>query len=113
MTSPAPASSEVRPDPDRPGVYLVGGELGFATVSGLLEQARSIFATGSAPLELDLGGVTRVDSAGLALLIEWLKVARRARRPIVFRNVPEQVIAMAGVNGLGNLLPLERVKVQG
>lgn len=108
MISPAPASSEVRADPNRPGAYLIAGELGFATVPGLLEQTRTLFAAGAAPLELDLGGVTRVDSAGLALLIEWLKVARRTRRPIVFRNVPEQMIAMARVNGLENLLPLER-----
>jgi phospholipid transport system transporter-binding protein len=109
MSSRHPASSEIRPDPERAGTYLVGGELGFATVPTLLERGREMFDGGSnASLELDLGGVTRVDSAGLALLIEWLKVARRAGRGIVYVNVPEQMMAMAQVSGLEGVLPLER-----
>ncbi|MDX9740294.1 MAG: STAS domain-containing protein [Gammaproteobacteria bacterium] len=109
MSSRHPASTEIRPDPARPGAYLIGGELGFSTVPDLLERGRAIFEGGSAaPLELDLSGVTRVDSAGLALLIEWLKVARRTRREISYVNVPEQMVAMARVSGLENFLPLEK-----
>jgi phospholipid transport system transporter-binding protein len=108
MSSRHPVSSEIRPDPARSGAYLVDGELSFATVPDLLERGRAVFAGGSSgPLELNLGGVTRVDSAGLALLIEWLKVARRARRSIVYVNVPEQMMAMARVSGLEGVLPLE------
>jgi hypothetical protein len=40
MSSRHPASSEIRPDPERAGTYLVGGELGFATVPTLLERGR-------------------------------------------------------------------------
>ena len=67
MSSRRPDASEIRPDPSRPGAYLIGGELGFATVPDLLERGKAIFDGSSMALELDLGGVTRVDSAGLAL----------------------------------------------
>lgn len=97
---------EVRPDPAQSGHYLVSGELGFSTVPALLERGRSMFAAGASALRLDLGGVSRADSAGLALLIEWFRAARAAGQDIVFINVPPQMFAMARVSGLDGVLPL-------
>ena len=97
---------ELHPDPARAGSYLVSGELDFDTVPGLLELGRSMLEGGGAdPLRLDLRGVTRADSAGLALLIEWFKAARRGGREITFVNVPPQILAMARVSGLDGVLP--------
>jgi phospholipid transport system transporter-binding protein len=97
---------EVRPDPARTGSYLLSGELDFATVPVLLERGRAMFAAGAPALRLDLGGVSRADSAGLALLIEWSRAARAAGQEIAFVNVPPQMFAMARVTGLDGVLPL-------
>lgn len=96
---------EVRADPARAGSYRVSGELDFETVPGLLEQGQAMFEAAAPALRLDLQGVTRADSAGLALLVEWLKAARRRDREIAFVNVPEQLLAMARVSGLEEVLP--------
>ncbi len=100
--------SEIRPDEARRGGYRISGELVFDSVPGLLEQGRRIFASGDAGIELDFDGVTRADSAGLALLIEWMRAARLRRREIVFRNVPEQVLSIARVSGVDAILPLSK-----
>ena len=57
------------------GHFAVVGELGFDTVQSLLAAGGTQFAGAAAQFEVDLSGVTQGDSAGLALLIEWLKQA--------------------------------------
>jgi phospholipid transport system transporter-binding protein len=87
------------------GHWLLSGELGFDTVPGLLASAdRSIRGAGA--VEVDLTAVTRVDSAGLALLIEWTRASARAGRTIRFTNVPAQLLSIAQVSGLDDILPL-------
>lgn len=99
-------ATDIRPDEAHPGTYRLSGRLGFDTASALLAQGMAVFgkAPASGPLVLDLSEVSRVDSAGLALLIEWVKMARRREQPMVFRNVPEQLVAMAAVVGVDRIL---------
>ncbi len=97
--------SEIRVDPGDPAALSVHGELNFSTVPALLERGAALLAGGEGPVRLDLGGVTRADSAGLALLIEWLRIARRRRADLEIRNMPEQLRAIARVSGLDGILP--------
>lgn len=97
--------SELRVDPGDPAAVSVSGELNFSTVPALLERGAALFATGGDRIRLDLGGVTRADSAGLALLVEWLRIARRRHADIEIRNMPEQLRAIARVSGLDGILP--------
>ena len=95
--------SDVRLEDTGNGTWKLIGELGFATVSGLLKSTpRSFFADGD--LQLDLSGVTRADSAGLALLVEWLRESERAGKVITFTNVPKQLLAIAMLCGLDEIL---------
>lgn len=84
----------------------VEGDLTFATVTALLAASRPLFSAGSGALRVDLSGVGRADSAGLALLIEWLRLARGAGRELQFQAVPAQMQAIAAASGLTDLLPL-------
>ncbi|MBK9132386.1 MAG: STAS domain-containing protein [Gammaproteobacteria bacterium] len=97
--------SEIRVDPGDPAALSVNGELNFSTVPALLERGAALLAGRAGAVRLDLGGVTRADSAGLALLIEWLRVARRNRASIEIRNMPAQLRAIARVSGLDAILP--------
>ncbi len=90
----------------RDGVVVLTGELTFQTVPGLLSQEQALVAAGGDALKIDLAGVVRGDSAGLALLVAWLRAARKQRRQIQFLNVPPQLREMARVSGLERLLPL-------
>ncbi len=90
------------------GRWQICGELSFASVPGLLQRGMEIFATAEAEslLRVDLAGVPRADSAGLALLICWVRQARKRNIRIEFCNVPEQMLKIADVSGLRTILPL-------
>lgn len=87
------------------GVYALYGELSFNTVMGLSRRSADLLWL-TDDVVLDLVAVTRTDSAGLALLVEWIREARRRGKAIHFRNIPAQMMAMAEVVGLDNLLPV-------
>jgi len=89
------------------GVLSVRGELSFASVTRLLERSRPLLAAAKGQLVIDLAGVDRSDSAGLALLMEWLRMARGLGTNILFRHVPEQMLAIARASDLERLIPLE------
>lgn len=84
----------------------VHGDLTFATVTALLGDSSPLFGAGTGALQVDLSGVGRADSAGLALLIEWLRLARTAGRELRFQAVPAQMEAIAAASGLTGILPL-------
>ncbi len=85
------------------GETALHGALTFDTVPAWFETISGWFG-GDGQLTIDLTGVTRVDSAGLALLIECLRLARAANRPLRFTNAPEQLQTLAGINGLQDTL---------
>jgi phospholipid transport system transporter-binding protein len=85
------------------GTWKLSGELGFATVSGLLQDTPRSF-TANGDVKLDLSGVTRADSAGLALLVEWLRESGSKGRSIAFLHMPEQMLSIARVCGLEDIL---------
>jgi phospholipid transport system transporter-binding protein len=87
------------------GSFRLLGELGFATVPEVLESGRRLFS-GGGTLTLDLSGVSRVDSAGLALLVEWVREGRRQGRTLAFTGVPEQLLSIARISGLEEILGL-------
>lgn len=86
-----------------PGHYRLGGELSFATVTALLAQSRALFAAESA-LEIDLSGVAHVDSAGLSLLIEWLRQAKLHGWQLRYHGLPAQLVALASISEVDGLL---------
>ena len=88
------------------GVYRLAGALVFETVSDVLARSAALFES-EVDIEIDLGAVVRADSAGLALLVEWLRRAKKQQHKVVFRNMPEQMTAIAGLVGVDEMLSLE------
>jgi phospholipid transport system transporter-binding protein len=85
----------------------VEGELSFVIVPALQQQAAGLFES-ARELDVDLSGVERADSAGLALLIEWMREARRRDKALRLLNMPAQMLAIARVSSLDEILPLAR-----
>jgi len=54
---------------------------------------------------VDLGEVSEMDSALLALLLAWLREARLHDRTLVFTNLPESLRTIARLYGVDRLLP--------
>lgn len=84
------------------GGWSVTGELSFNTVPVLYEQARGAFAT-RLPDSVDLVGVERVDSAGVALMLEWIRTLKAHGRSLKFRNIPPHMASIAELCGVGHL----------
>jgi phospholipid transport system transporter-binding protein len=81
----------------------VVGTLHFTTVTKLLEAGTEAIGNGKAAV-IDLAGVKESDSSGLALLIEWLSVAKAARRTLRYENMPVQLKQLAGLSDVEELL---------
>lgn len=84
------------------GTFIVDGDLTFFTIDKKTVNSFS-FLTNNKQVTLDLGGVGNSDSAGLALMIEWIKNARTKRVQLKFRNIPPQILNLAKLSGLDKL----------
>lgn len=82
-----------------PGVFSVTGNLTFANIDKKTIESIA-FLTSNKSVIVDLEQVTNTDSGGLALLIEWIKHARRNRIELKFRNIPKQLLTLAKLSGL-------------
>jgi phospholipid transport system transporter-binding protein len=89
------------------GRFLVSGVLDFSTVGDLLEQGGTQFG-GHKEVLLDLAQVTRANSAGLALLLEWLDRAGRRQQRLRIFNLPDSLAAIARMSNLYQRLPLSK-----
>jgi phospholipid transport system transporter-binding protein len=83
--------------------YSVDGAMTFESVTDLWRQSDAMFSDHTV-VEIDLAQVTRTDSAGLALLIEWLREASRRGGRIELQNPPPQLLALAGAANLEGVL---------
>ncbi len=88
------------------GHFLVEGELNAMTVPDLWRAASGLIKGVSGTLLFDLKGVGRSDSAGVALLIDWMRQARDRQLEIKFQNLPEQMWEIARVSDLDQVIPL-------
>ncbi len=85
------------------GRFAMRGVLGYDTARTALERGQALF--GEAPvIKVDLSAVTDADSAGLALLIEWVGWARERHREIRFFELPRQIRAIAHICEVEELL---------
>lgn len=80
------------------GSFSVEGDMTFAAISAQLATLFT-FLTPSKQITIDLAHVSSADSAGLALLIEWKKIARTHKSQLVLKNIPEQLLMLAGLSG--------------
>lgn len=83
----------------------VAGELNFDSVAELY-AASQLFLSEPPIRQIDLGGIRHSNSAGVALLVEWLRQARNRRQNLVFIHIPPQMQAIIQVVELEKLLPI-------
>jgi phospholipid transport system transporter-binding protein len=81
----------------------VSGSLHFTTVTALLPVGVAAISNGHAAV-IDLAGVKDSDSAGLALLIEWLSVAKAEQRTLRYENIPVQLHQLARLSEVEELI---------
>jgi phospholipid transport system transporter-binding protein len=108
MSPAAQAPSAVGPlrlSTAAPGQMLVQGPLTFYNARDAAELgSQAISAALPGALLIDCAGVSACDSAGLAVLLEWLGVARSAQRSLCYENLPDGLRAIARISDLDELL---------
>lgn len=93
---------------DRPGHYTLKGVLSFQSVPEVLAQHGDLFREPGQQVTIDLHQVQHADSAGVALLVEWMNLARQSQGELTLTNIPAQMFAITRVSGLDHILPLAR-----
>jgi phospholipid transport system transporter-binding protein len=86
-----------------PGRLRASGELGFATAAQALRSGIERIGR-DGEQAVDLSGVTAGDSAGVAVLVEWISAAAAAGMALRYENVPPQMLAIARISDLEDLL---------
>jgi phospholipid transport system transporter-binding protein len=85
------------------GRFSLSGRMSFDTAGAILRESEELFEQHTL-LTVDLGGVTHTDSAGLALLLEWITWANHTVREIRFDDMPEKILAIARTTEVDSLL---------
>ena len=87
------------------GRIVVAGELTFGTARDARQLGVMVLeGSGAQSFVIDCKGVTRADSAGLAVLLDWLAWGRRKSRAVSFENLPDALVAIARISEVDGLL---------
>jgi phospholipid transport system transporter-binding protein len=87
------------------GRVVVSGELTFATAREARQLGLLVLEGGRGNhIVVDCAGVTRADSAGLAVLLDWLAWGRKHSRKIQLENLPPSLVAIARISEVDGLL---------
>jgi phospholipid transport system transporter-binding protein len=81
---------------------VLEGAVTLDTVTGLIPVAMEHFRQGVATV--DFAAVTEVDSAAVALALEWLREAQSANVVLRLVNLPESMRNLAKLYGVSDLL---------
>lgn len=86
------------------GRVAVSGDMTLETASALLAEGATALTHDE--VTFDLAAVAEVDSSGLAVLFGWLRTARAQGKTLRIANPPSNLLSLAEVYGVGELLPL-------
>ncbi|MGH8199868.1 MAG: STAS domain-containing protein [Steroidobacteraceae bacterium] len=88
-----------------PGRFAVRGVLTFANARGARSEGLHALRTStSRDLEMDCAGITHSDSAGLAVMLDWMAIMKQEGRPLCFVNLPPGLLAVARISGVEEML---------
>lgn len=85
------------------GRFALAGDMTFDTAEKILRASEAPFEEHT-QIEVDLSEVSSSDSAGLALLLEWVTWANHSVREIRFTGMPEKILAIARTTEVEKLL---------
>jgi phospholipid transport system transporter-binding protein len=102
----APASGVFQLVAAAGGHLAAQGPLTFATARTARELGRHSLhgAASAAELVIDCSEVSAADSAGLAVLIDWLAMARAVHRSLRYRGLPPGLVALGRISEVEQLL---------
>ncbi|MES9941240.1 MAG: STAS domain-containing protein [Candidatus Thiodiazotropha sp. 6PLUC2] len=97
------AVSEARIEKADGSQFQVHGAMTFEHAKVLLQQSEKLFVA-LPEIEIDLSQVEKADSAGLALMLEWMAWAAERETKVSFIGVPEAILSIAHLCQIESLL---------
>ena len=105
MSAEAAPSVRVGISETSSGRVTVTGELTFGTARDSRTLGILVLEGSRAErIVIDCSGVSRADSAGLAVLLDWLAWGRKRSRPVSLENLPASLLAIARISEVDTLL---------
>lgn len=86
------------------GRYRLSGALVFATARTTHAAGCRALSGSASDVGVDCSGLTRADSAGVAVLLDWLAEAKRNARHLRYEGLPDSVRAIARISEVDDLL---------
>jgi phospholipid transport system transporter-binding protein len=96
--------ARIRPAED--GSVQLCGDLTFDSTPYFYEQLEGRFESSGEIITVDLGEIARMDSSGLALLLEWQAMANRQRQRLRIIHAPDILFRLAKLCEADKLLEL-------
>lgn len=82
----------------------VSGRMTMDTAASLFDISTQL--AGRIEVVIDMAQVEAVDSAAVSLLLGWLREAKRNKVNLCYAHVPENLLSLAKLYGVLDLLPL-------
>ena len=82
--------------------YIIKGDLTFGTINKQTMKVLN-FQPSASIINIDLQQLGKIDSAGLALLIEWIKFSRAYQIELRFEHIPAQLSALAKLSDISEI----------
>ncbi|MDR2219602.1 MAG: STAS domain-containing protein [Methylobacillus sp.] len=81
----------------------ISGAMTLENVAALLDESANAFT--SRDMEIDLSGVSEVDSTAVSLLFEWQRQAHDEKTKLTFTHLPPNLVRIATLYGVLELIP--------
>jgi phospholipid transport system transporter-binding protein len=89
-----------------PSLWCLEGTVNVNTITAIIEPGYKMIKAAPAgqPLILDLSGVIEADSASVALLIDWMRKAKKKNKVLQFSSLPEKMKDIINVSNLEGIM---------
>lgn len=82
----------------------LSGDLDFSNVMSLYRQSLKLFSSGVPVIQVDFSGLASANSVALALMINWMRLAKKSSKTICLKNISQEMMSLANAAGLDKVL---------
>lgn len=85
----------------------VTGDVTMATASALFREGLKSPSPENSNMVVDFSQLEKMDSSAVSLMLVWMREAERSKVNLRFEKVPDNLISLARLYGVADLLPLK------
>ncbi len=86
----------------------VSGEMDFDNALELKILGESVIKNAPDQFEVSCSEVTRAGSAGLSVLLSWMRYAVAIGKELTYSHLPADLLGVASVSGIDKILPIKQ-----